>query len=53
MKKNWKTTLIGCALIAWGLYAWGFKGADGITAVSIVTMGLGLVFAKDYNVTGR
>ena len=53
MKKkwNWKTTLSGFSAIVGGVTLIIVKGnmMDGVTA--IIT-GVGLIFAKDFNVTG-
>lgn len=51
MFKNWKTTLSGLGAVITGV-ATIVKG-DVITGVSVIITGLGLVSAKDYNVTGK
>lgn len=51
MFKNWKTTLSGIGAVITGV-ATIVKG-DVITGVSVIITGLGLVGAKDYDVTGK
>jgi hypothetical protein len=49
--KSWKTSLIGLILIGVGVYV--FITTKDFTQPAIcVTMGTGLFFAKDSNVTG-
>lgn len=48
---NWKTTAAGAALIIKGILALLGYGDPSTAAVDIVA-GIGLVFAKDGNVTG-
>lgn len=48
---NWKTTAAGVALVLKGiLSALGY--GDPATAVTDIVMGIGLIFAKDGDVTG-
>jgi hypothetical protein len=51
MLKNWKTTLAGLGAIITGI-ATIVKG-DIVSGVSAVITGIGLVGAKDYDVTGK
>jgi hypothetical protein len=51
MFKNWKTTLAGLGAIITGI-ATIVKG-DIVGGVSAVITGIGLVGAKDYDVTGK
>lgn len=51
MKKNWKTSLLGLGSIITGV-ALFFKGNQ-VEAFSAISSGLGLLFSKDYNVTGQ
>jgi len=57
--KSWKTTSTGILLIAGGITRLLFAVKSGnyteesiITTISAVLTGIGLVFAKDSNVTG-
>lgn len=47
MRKNWKTTLFGITSILSGI-ATIIKG-DIYTGVTIITTGVGLIFAKDHD----
>ena len=50
--KNWKTTLVGIALIGGAIYT-GVTGVASWTEVLVVvTAGIGFIFSKDYNVSG-
>lgn len=49
--ENWKTSAAGVALVLKGFLAILGYG-DATTAVADIVMGLGLIFAKDGNVTG-
>lgn len=51
MLKNWKTSLAGIGAVITGI-ATALKG-DIIGGVTAVITGIGLVGAKDYDVTGR
>ena len=51
MFKNWKTSLAGLGAIITGI-ATALKG-DIVGGVSAVITGVGLVGAKDYDVTGK
>ena len=51
MLKNWKTTLAGLGAIITGV-ATIVKG-DIVGGVSAVITGIGLIGAKDYDVTGK
>ena len=48
--KNWKTTLIGVATIVIGLLT--SKGQLDAQTGTAITAGIGLILAKDNNVTG-
>lgn len=48
-RKSWKTTMLGLATIGAGVVAL-IKG-DSHTALASFTTGLGLIFAKDFDVT--
>ncbi len=55
--KNWKTTSAGIAMIVGGLVSLYFSkdvlNAEMITAhITAILGGIGLIFAKDQNVTG-
>jgi hypothetical protein len=50
--KNWKTSLIGVALIALGIIGIKWTCVDGVTGGAIITAGVGFLAAKDHNVTG-
>jgi uncharacterized membrane protein HdeD (DUF308 family) len=59
MKKNWKTTSAGIIMIVGGIVRMFFAFKNGniteesiLTATTAVLGGIGLVFAKDSNVTG-
>lgn len=48
---NWKTSAAGAALVLKGIL--GLLGyGDSTTAVADIVMGVGLIFAKDGNITG-
>ena len=47
MRKNWKTTFFGITSVLSGV-ATIFKG-DLITGVTLISTGIGLIFAKDYD----
>lgn len=51
MFKNWKTSLAGLGAVLTGI-ATIVKG-DVVTGVSAVITGIGLVGAKDFDVTGK
>jgi len=51
MKKNWKTSLLGIGSIITGV-ALFFKGQQ-VEAFTAISSGLGLLFAKDHDVTGQ
>lgn len=48
MRKNWKTTFFGITSVLSGV-ATIFKG-DLITGVTLISTGIGLIFAKDHDV---
>lgn len=57
--KNWKTTSAGILLIIGGIVrlifafkAGNFSEESVMTSATTVTTGVGLLFAKDFNVTG-
>jgi hypothetical protein len=47
-----KTTVIGFILISIGIIGLKYFNLDGITGGAIITAGLGMLAAKDSNVTG-
>lgn len=49
---NIKTTFFGLVLIILGIYGMAATGLDKTLGGAIITAGLGLVVAKDGNVTG-
>jgi len=49
--KNWKTTLVGITIIIAGIYVF-VTTKDWTQAGIAVTAGIGLLLAKDNNVTG-
>ena len=51
MKKNWKTSLLGLGSIITGV-ALFFKGNQ-VEAFTAISSGLGLLFAKDHDVSGQ
>lgn len=51
--KNWKTNLVGIALIIAGLYTGIFQKATWTEASIIIGIGAGFFFTKDFNVTGK
>jgi hypothetical protein len=50
MKKNWKTSLLGLGSIVTGVAL--FLTGDQAGAIASIMSGIGLMFAKDHNVTG-
>lgn len=50
--KNWKTNLIGLALIVTGIIVF-VKTGDYTQPAICITMGAGFFLSKDYNVTGK
>ena len=50
MKKNYKTTLLGIGSIVTGVAL--FLKGDQAAAISAFMSGIGLLFAKDHDVTG-
>ena len=51
--KNWKTTLSGIASIISGVALY-FNHPEQIEAsITSITLGIGLLFAKDHNVTSQ
>jgi len=51
MKKNWKTSLLGIGSIVTGVAL--FLTGDQAGAVASIMSGIGLMFAKDHNVSGQ
>lgn len=51
MFKNWKTTICGIASVLGGIKIYITTG-DISAAMGTIIAGLGLFFAKDYDVTG-
>ena len=50
--KNWKTTLAGIASIIGGVSLFVNHPDQIEAALTAVSLGFGLIFAKDYNVSG-
>lgn len=50
--KNWKTTLAGIASIIGGISIFVNHPGQIEQAFAAVSLGIGLLFAKDHNVTG-
>lgn len=50
--KNWKTTISGVASIVAGISMYVNDPLTINEAIGLVVVGLGLIFAKDSNVTG-
>jgi len=51
MKKNWKTSLLGIGSIISGVAL--FLKGDQAGAIASIMSGVGLLFAKDHNVSGQ
>jgi hypothetical protein len=51
MKKNWKTSLLGLGSIVTGVAL--FLTGDQAGAIASIMSGIGLMFAKDHNVSGQ
>jgi uncharacterized membrane protein HdeD (DUF308 family) len=51
--KNWKTTLTGIASIITGIALFVNHPGEIEAALAAVTLGFGLIFAKDNNVSGK
>jgi len=51
MINSWKTTVCGSIMIAAGIFFY-IKNGDKILSATMITAGIGLLSAKDYNVTG-
>lgn len=51
MKRNWKTSLFGIGALITGI-ATILKG-DLQTGLSTIAAGIGLIFAKDYDISGN
>jgi hypothetical protein len=51
MKKNWKTSLLGLGSIVTGVAL--FLTGDQAGAIASIMSGVGLLFAKDHNVSGQ
>lgn len=49
--KNWKTTLVGLVLIGAGIYVF-IQTKDYTQSGLAIAAGIGLILAKDNNVTG-
>lgn len=52
MLNNWKTTITGILTILTAVWTMICNGAADTGSVSAIVAGLGLIFAKDSNVTG-
>ena len=51
MKKNWKTSLLGIGTIVSGIAQ--FVAGNQAEAVGLIMSGIGLLFAKDHNISGQ
>jgi hypothetical protein len=51
MKKNWKTSLLGIGSIITGVAQ--FVAGKQAEAIGLIMSGIGLLFAKDHNVSGQ
>ena len=51
MKKNWKTSLLGIGTIVTGVAQ--FLTGNQAEAIGLIMSGIGLLFARDHNVTGQ
>jgi hypothetical protein len=51
MRKNWKTSLLGIGSIVTGVAL--FLTGDQAGAITSIMSGIGLMFAKDHNVSGQ
>lgn len=52
MTTNWMTSLPGVILVALGIIGMKWANVDAVTGSAIITAGLGLIAAKQFNVTG-
>lgn len=50
--KSWKTTVVGFFLIAAALYLMISAKSISTESITIITLGIGLIVAKDSNVSG-
>ena len=51
MKKNWKTSLLGIGSIITGVAQ--FVTGNQAEAIGLIMSGIGLLFAKDHNISGQ
>jgi hypothetical protein len=51
MKKNWKTSLLGIGTIVSGIAQ--FFAGNQAEAVGLIMGGIGLLFSKDYDTSGK
>lgn len=51
MKKNWKTSLLGVGSIITGVAQ--FITGNQAEAIGLIMSGIGLLFAKDHNISGQ
>lgn len=51
MKKNWKTSLLGLGSIITGVAQ--FITGNQAEAIGLIMSGIGLLFAKDHNISGQ
>jgi len=51
MRKNWKTSLLGIGSIITGVAQ--FVTGNQAEAIGLIMSGIGLLFAKDHNVSGQ
>ena len=52
MVTNWMTSLPGVVLVALGIIGMKWANIDAVTGSAIITAGLGLIAAKQFNVSG-
>lgn len=50
--KSWKTTVVGFLLIAAALYLMITAKSISTEAITLTTLGIGLIVAKDANISG-
>jgi hypothetical protein len=51
MKKNWKTSFLGIGTIVSGIAQ--FVAGNQAEAIGLIMSGIGLLFSKDYDISGK